>query len=270
LKPGDVLTIHQISGWADIGASVTLSGEVSYPGTYGIQTGEHLSSVLERAGGFRDTAYPSGAVLTRLQVHDLQEKSRAELIRQIETTSAATKISPTLSTSDQAASLQLIAQQQQQVLQRLKGEESTGRMVIKIAADIRSWENTPADIELRAGDVLNIPKRPGFVLVSGQVYNSAAITYSPGKNAGWYLRRSGGPTEMANKKDIFIIRANGSVVGRDSNEWFGDDVLHTRLEPGDVVVVPQKFIGGSVFWRNLLATAQFLTSFAITAKVAGY
>jgi protein involved in polysaccharide export with SLBB domain len=270
LKAGDVLTVHQIAGWNDIGASVTLNGEVAYPGTYGIQSGERLSSVLRRAGGFRETAYPSGAVLTRVQVRDFQEKSRAELIHQIETTSAATKISPTLSGSDQAATLQLIVQQQEQVLQRLRNQESSGRLVIKISPEIANWENTPADIELRSGDVLTVPKRPGFVLVTGQVYNSAAITFTPGKNAAWYLRRAGGPTEMANKKEIFVIRANGSVVGRDSSEWFGDDVLHTKLDPGDVVVIPQKIIGGSVFWRNLLATAQFLSSFAITAKVAGY
>ena len=91
LKPGDVLTIHQISGWKDIGASVTVNGEVGYPGTYGIQDGERLSSVLKRAGGLRNTAYAPGAVLTRTQVKDFEDKSRDELIRQIETTSAATK-----------------------------------------------------------------------------------------------------------------------------------------------------------------------------------
>ena len=270
LKPGDVLTIHQISGWNDIGASVTVNGEVGYPGTYGIQDGERLSSVLKRAGGLRNTAYAPGAVLTRTQVKDFEEKSRAELIRQIETTSAATKLSPTLSGSDQAATLQLIVQQQQQVLQRLRTQPANGRLVIKIGSDVTAWENSAADIELRAGDVLNVPKRPGFVLITGQVYNSAAITYTPGKNAGWYLRRAGGPTEMANKKDVFVIRANGSVVGRDSGQWFGEDVLSTKLDPGDVLVVPQKIIGGSVFWRNLLATAQFMSSFAITAKVAGF
>jgi protein involved in polysaccharide export with SLBB domain len=270
LKPGDVLTIHQISGWNDIGASVTFNGEVVYPGTYGIQEGERLSSVLKRAGGLRPTAYPTGAVLTRAQVRDFQERSRDELIRQIESTSAATKLSPTLSGSDQAATLQLIVQQQEQVLQHLRRQPSSGRLVIKIDTDVASWENTPADLELRNGDVLSVPKRPGFVLVAGQVYNSTAITYVSGKNAGWYLRRAGGPTQMAAKKEIFIIRANGSVVGRDSGEWFGTDVLSTKLEAGDVIVVPQKIIGGSVFWRNLLATAEFMSSFAITAKVAGF
>jgi protein involved in polysaccharide export with SLBB domain len=117
--------------------------------------------------------------------------------------------------------------------------------------------------------VLRIPKRPGFVLVSGQVYNASAITFTPGKSAGWYLQHAGGSTSAANRKEIFVIRANGSVVGRRSNEWYEPDVLSTRLEPGDVVVVPQKIIGASLFWRNLLSTAQIASSIAITAAVAG-
>jgi len=141
--------------------------------------------------------------------------------------------------------------------------------VIHITSDIATWENTAADIEVRSGDVLRIPKRPGFVLVSGQVYNSTAITFSPDKTAAWYLRRAGGATEIANKGDIFIIRANGSVVGRSSGSWFDHDVLATRLDPGDVVVVPQKIIGASLFWRNLLTVAQITSSIAITAAVAG-
>ena len=269
LKPGDVLTVHQISGWDDIGASIMIEGEVAHPGNYGIQQGERLSSILRRAGGLRDTSYPAGAVLLREEVRKLEEKSREELIRQIETSSTAARISPSLGSGDNSATLQLIAQQQEQVLGRLKSEPASGRLVIHIGSEIASGENTSADIEVRAGDVLRIPKRPGFVLVSGQVYNSTAITFSPDKTAGWYLRRAGGATEIANTRDIFIIRANGSVVGRGSGTWLEHDVLATRLDPGDVVVVPQKIIGASVFWRNLLTVAQITSSIAITAAVAG-
>jgi len=269
LKPGDILIIHQLSGWNDVGATLTLEGEVTYPGEYGIQEGEKLSSVLKRAGGFRSTAYPTGAILVRTQVRDLEEKSRNELVRQIENTSAGAKFSPTAAGAEAAVSMQLMAQQQQQVLQKLRSQPPSGRLVIKISTDIASWENTPADIEMRSGDVLTIPKKPSFILVSGQVYNPAAITYVPGKNAGWYLKRAGGQTDMANHKEIFVIRANGSVVGRHSGEWYDDNVLSTMMQPGDIVVVPQKIMGGSMVWRNMLATAQVLSSIAITAKVAG-
>jgi protein involved in polysaccharide export with SLBB domain len=268
LKPGDVLTVHQITGWNDIGASVTLEGEVSHPGNYGFKEGEHLSDVLRRAGGFRETAYPEGAVLTRPEVKALEEKSRAELIRQIETSSASARLAPNLASGTQGGgTLELIQAQEQQMLSRLRSEPAVGRLVIHVSADIESWAGTPADIEVRNGDVLKLPKRPGFVLVSGQVYNATAITFSPNKTAGWYLSRAGGATAAADRKYIFVIRANGSVVGRGSEGW-GHGVLDTRLEPGDVVVVPQKILGAGVFWRNLLLGAQAASSIAITAAVA--
>jgi protein involved in polysaccharide export with SLBB domain len=268
LKVGDVLTIHQISGWNDIGASVSLSGEVTYPGSYGLQEGERLSSVIKRAGGFRSTAYPSGAVLVRLQVKELEDKSRNELIHQIETTSAGARLAPSLSAQDDAATLQLLVQQQKEVVSRLRNQPAIGRLVIKISPDIASWEGTPADIEMRNGDVLTIPKKPGFVLVTGQVYNASAITFVPGRTAGWYLQRAGGSTEGGNRKEILVIRANGLVVGRRSINWHEPGVLDSKLEPGDVVVVPQKVFGGSALWRNLFASAQVFSSVGFAAALA--
>jgi protein involved in polysaccharide export with SLBB domain len=269
LKAGDILTVHQITGWNDIGQSVTIRGQVRFPGNYGFHEGERLSSILRRAGGMRDTAYPEGAVLIRDQVRELEEKSRTELIRQIETNSAAARLGPAVGAAgDTGGRLQLIKAQQDEAVEELKSHPATGRMVIHIDADINSWANTPADIEVRSGDVITIPKRPGFVLVSGQVYNATALTYTPGKTAAWYLARAGGTNSTANKKEIFIIRANGSVVGRHSGGWFDADVLSTRLNPGDVVVVPQKIIGSSLIWRNLLTTAQLASSIAITAGIA--
>jgi len=265
LKPGDVVTVRQLPGWKDIGASVTLNGEVVYPGTYGIEEGEKLSSVLKRAGGFRSTAYPAAALFERVEVKQLAEKSRDEVVRRIEASGISAKSALNSSGQDQAAMMQAMMQQQQQVLSRLRNQPVVGRMVINISDDIANWQNTPADIELRAGDVLTIPKRPQFVLVNGQVYNSSAQAYVPGKTAGWYLGRAGGATEMANKKSVYIVRANGSVVSKSSSKWFRGDVLSTKMKPGDVLVVPEKIVGGSVVWRNILTTAQFLSSMAFAA-----
>ena len=150
----------------------------------------------------------------------------------------------------------------------MKSQPPSGRLVVHLSADISGWENTPADIELRRGDVLTIPKRPGFVVVTGQVYNATALTFIPDKTAEWYLQHAGGTSTTANRGEIFIIRANGSVIGRHSGGWRDPKVLSTRLDPGDVVVVPQKVIGASLFWKNLLTAAQLASSIAITAAVA--
>jgi protein involved in polysaccharide export with SLBB domain len=268
LKPGDVLTIHQITGWNDIGQSVTINGQVRFPGNYGFQDGERLSSVLRRAGGVRDTAYPEGAVLIRDQVRELEEKNQQELARQIETNSDSARLSTAAGGGSAAGAAQLVRAQQEQALAQLRSHPPSGRMVVHISADIDSWANTPADIELRRGDVLTIPKRPGFVLVSGQVYNATALTFTPGKDAAWYLSHAGGTNPTANRKDVFIIRANGSVIGRHSGGFFDPKVLSIKLNPGDVVFVPQKVFGTSLFWRNLLITAQLASSIGITAGIA--
>jgi protein involved in polysaccharide export with SLBB domain len=162
-----------------------------------------------------------------------------------------------------------MAQQQQQALSALRDQPASGRLVVNISGDIRSWQNTQNDIELRSGDVLTIPKKPSFVLVSGEVYNASALTYTPGKNAGWYLRQAGGETDLANEKAIYIIRANGSVVGRgDSGSWWKGNVRDATMRRGDTIVVPEKIIGGSHVWKNVLDTAQLTSSLAIAARVA--
>jgi protein involved in polysaccharide export with SLBB domain len=268
LKPGDVVTIRQLTGWNDIGASVTVNGEVLYAGKYGIQEGERLSSVLRRAGGFRATAYPSGAVLERVQVKQMAEKTRTELIRRIQAESMNVKTPGNTSGGEALAFSQAMQAQEQQVVASLKATPPSGRLVIHISSDISKWQNTPADVEMRAGDVLVIPKRPDFVLVNGQVYNPAAISFAPGKDADWYVRQAGGPTQLANTKAMFIVRADGSVLGKSSGGFWSGGVKDARLQPGDSVVIPDKIMGGSVVWKNLLTWAQLASSAAVTTSIA--
>ncbi len=271
LKPGDVLTILQIPGWSDIGRSVTIRGEVTYPGNYGINEGEKLSTFLKRVGGFRASAYPAGIVLERDDVRQLEEHGRRELIQRLETSAVAVHISPNTTGKDQADVIQAVQQQQTQAIARLRSQPVPGRLVITISDDIAAWEDTSNDIPLRAGDSTTVPKKPNFVLSYGQVYNANAITYKPGKTADWYLKQAGGPTQLANKKGIYIIRANGSVVSSGGTaDLFSGGVLNTKMHPGDVLVVPEKFVTGSSAWKTTLETAQFLASLAIAAAAVAH
>jgi polysaccharide biosynthesis/export protein len=267
LRDGDVLTIRQIPGWNDIGASVTVQGEVEHPGTYGIAPGEKLSSVLKRAGGFLPTAYPQAAVLEREDVRELQQESRQELIQRVEQNSLDVNVGVNESAGATAQLQQAAAQQRQRILEGLRSAPISGRLVIHLDKNLSSFAHSPDDIEMRNGDSITIPKRPDFVVVAGQVYNSNAITYTRNKNADWYLRRAGGVTDMGNRKAIFIVRADGSVVSGNESRWWSGDVLSVRVQPGDTIVVPEKPIGGSLFWKNVIQMSQIASSAAIVARI---
>lgn len=256
LKPGDVLTIRQIGGWNDIGGAITVTGEVMHPGRYGIERGERLSSILKRAGGFSSEGYPYAAILDRAAVREAAAKSREDMVSRIQEQGVT---SPRETMASQ--------RERQQLVNRLKQIQPSGRMLIHISPQIEKWENTIADVEVRPGDSLYIPKKPNFVMVAGQVYNPAAITFSPGKHAGWYLKQSGGPNSLANKKEIFVVRANGTVVGRNSGEWWSGSVLSATLQPGDTIFVPEKGAGSNSIFKNLSQSIQLLSGAAVAVSV---
>jgi protein involved in polysaccharide export with SLBB domain len=265
LHDGDVLTIRQLAGWNDVGATITVKGEVLHPGTYGIRNGERLSTILQRAGGFSSDAYPYGVIFERAQVRALEESNRTVLIREIQDDGTALKAVPDSSPEDKAVKEASLLQWQR-TMERLQNTPPTGRLVIHISKDMKHWANTPADLELRAGDIMYVPKRPNVVMVDGSVYNPTAVTFKPGKSAAWYLRQAGGPTNMANKKAIFVIRADGSVAGG-SGGVFSGSAEKTELRAGDMVVVPEKAFAGTTKWKNTLQVAQLLQSVAFAVSL---
>jgi protein involved in polysaccharide export with SLBB domain len=266
LHDGDVLTIRQLAGWRDVGASITVSGEVMHPGTYGIQEGERLSSILERAGGLRSDAYPYGAIFERVQVRELAQQNRSELVRTVEDEGPALKAVPDTD-PDQKAAKDAALLQWQSTMERLQNTPPEGRLVIHISKDAKRWRNTSADIQVRAGDTIYIPKVPTSIMVDGAVYNPTAVAYHPSKSAGWYLSQAGGPSNTAYKKGIFVIRADGSVVGG-SGGMFSGGVQSAELRPGDMVVVPEKAFSANTRWKNTLQAAQLATAVGIAVQVA--
>jgi protein involved in polysaccharide export with SLBB domain len=266
LSNGDVVTIRQLPGWNDIGASISVKGEVKHPGTYGIRPGERLSSVLQRAGGFQSDAYVYGAVLERVQVRDLESKGQIQMILRVKDLQSNLELLPEGDPRQKQAKMMAL-QQYQATLTQLSSNFPVGRVTMRISPDINRWKNTVADLEVRTGDTLVIPKRPSFVLVTGQVFNPTAVSYRPGKSAKWYLSQSGGPTKVADKKSIFVIRADGSVIGAKESLWSGTS-LSASLQPGDTVVVPEKAIGGGIQWQSVFLAAQVASSIASTAFIA--
>jgi protein involved in polysaccharide export with SLBB domain len=267
LQNGDVLTIRQLPGWNDLGASIAVKGEVKHPGTYGIQPGERLSSVLARAGGFQADAYPYGAILQRVQVREMELRSQNEIVLRVKGAQSSLELLPETDAKLKEAKLQAI-QQWQTTLDQLSSNPPPGRVTIRISSKIDRWKNTATDVEVRAGDTLVIPKRPSYVMVTGQVYNPTAVSFRPGKSAKWYLGQSGGPTQVAYTKAIFVIRADGSVLGS-KNSLLSGVSLNSPLQPGDTVVVPEKALGGQgLQWQTVMLVAQTASAIASTVIIA--
>ncbi|HEV2183448.1 MAG TPA: SLBB domain-containing protein, partial [Candidatus Acidoferrales bacterium] len=265
LHDGDVLTVRQNPGWNDIGAMITLKGEVQHPGTYGIRPGEKLSSVLARAGGFNAQAYPYGVVLMRRDVRELEMQSRLELVQRIKAEQVSLRALPEADADQKNSKLTAIAETET-TLQQLQANPPIGRVVVHVQPDLKEWRDTARDVPVRDGDILLVPKKTGYVMVNGQVFNATAISYQPGRSAKWYLSQAGGLTPLADKKAVFVIRADGSVIAAKNNTsgWWMGDPLGTTLRAGDSVIVPEKApkIGGRS-WQTTLQAAQVASSVAL-------
>jgi hypothetical protein len=154
-------------------------------------------------------------------------------------------------------------------LQQLQATEPIGRVVIHISSvlnNLTKFAKSPADVQLRNGDELIVPKKNNYVMVSGQVLNPTAVSYIPGRSAKWYLSQAGGLTQIADKSGAFVIRADGSVISSRNNSgfWSGDP-MSAVLKPGDSIMVPEKAPKvGSRNWVTALQAAQVASSLALT------
>ena len=115
---------------------------------------------------------------------------------------------------------------------RLRAVTPIGRIVLDLQPDSRGIDAVP-DLPLEDGDRFVVPRVPANVTVQGQVYNANAFVFTPNERVIDYLRRAGGPDREADKKRMFLLRADGSVISSQYNK-----VQEARIYPGDTIVVP--------------------------------
>lgn len=230
LSPYDYLNVKEITSWREQ-ASVTLRGEFKFPGVFPIRQGEPLSSVLNRAGGLTEFAFPEGSVFTRVELREREQDQLESLARRIETDLA------TMSIEDQGSSDAL--ETGQTLISQLRNAQATGRLVIRLE-DILAEMGTggiEADIALRDGDELFVPEMRQEVTVIGEVQYPTSHTYLRGLTREDYIGRSGGVTRRADEKRIYVVRANGEVIADQGARWFRRNI-GIDIRPGDTVVVP--------------------------------
>src|SRR5437763_14052594 len=129
---------------------MTVRGEVLHAGTYGIAPGERLRTVLARSGGLGPEAYPYGAVLIRREVRELEMKSHMELVERVKAQQETLRALPETDNDQKNAKLTVISQTEA-TLTQLQASPPIGRLVMHISADMKAWQNTAADLQVRGG-----------------------------------------------------------------------------------------------------------------------
>lgn len=240
LQPYDVLSIKETPLWREQW-SIELRGEITFPGRYTIVPGETLSQALARAGGLTEFAFAGGSVFLR---EDLRERERAQLARladRIETDLATMTLqssrveAATRGTATLAQSMSI----GQSMLAQLRNAEARGRLVIDLDRILTATNEQGGDLVLKNGDILIVPQLTQEVTVIGEVQYSTSHFHQPGMRLQEYVDLSGGLTANADRKRIYVVRANGLVQATNggSSKWFRNSG-NSDIRAGDTIVVP--------------------------------
>ena len=259
LQPYDEIHFKPIAQWNETSVTITVKGEVRFPGIYRINPGDTMQDLLNRVGGFTEWAEPKNAVFTRENLKQREAMEMQQMANDLEKNLLmGLKADAGLIKGDSQSILAL----GQSLITRLKETPAIGRLVVTLDRNQPVGYASTLNMELREGDVLYVPKRSYEVLVTGEVARAASLVYQPNMSVSEYLEKSGGATKRADSDSIYIVHGDGSVE-KFADGWF-DSALSTTVLPGDTIVVPLDIerMNPLVSWTSI---SSILANFAVTA-----
>jgi polysaccharide export outer membrane protein len=227
LQSRDIVTVREIPDW-NREDKISVRGAVLFPGTYVISPGETITSVIARAGGLTDLAFPEGAIFNRTVIAR-RESERAQAFAADIRQTYASRLLTEETTSTGLQEVLLITEQ-------LDTFEGQGRLLIDLPAALSG--NAESDYEVEDGDELIIPRSSDTVSVVGEVRQPGTHIFQAGLSVEDYILLSAGVTRRSDESAIYIVRANGSVTTIDSSWWRFSEAGMQTLRPGDSIVVP--------------------------------
>ncbi|MBI3610052.1 MAG: SLBB domain-containing protein [Nitrospirae bacterium] len=268
LEINDYLLVKTIPEW-ELYRTVSIKGEVKFPGIYTTKKGETLSSLIERAGGLTDKAYLKGVIFTRESVKELQQRQLDEAIDRLEQqilSQSAGKIEAALSSEDVVLQKAAI-EQRRALITKMRAAKAKGRISIRLDVP-EKLRSSPSDLVLEEGDALVIPEKPQQVQVLGSVYNQTAFIFDRKATVSGYLKKAGGATRDADEAQLYVLKIDGTAVSeREDSGFLGfGGVRSSYLDPGDTIVVPEKI--ERVAWlKDIKDITQILFQIAATAAI---
>ena len=245
LREHDYLIIKRLPDW-DSTWTVTLEGEVMFPGAYRVRQGETLAEVIERAGGFTEGAFVEGAVFLRESLKEQEQQQIESLARRLEADLGTLSLQPAADGGSETLSTG------RGLLDQLRNTEAVGRLVVNVGPSTQRNNSDAGAIEMRDGDKLLVPTKSQVVSVLGETQQNVSHLFRDGLTRDDYIDLSGGLTRRADKKLIYVVRASGAVVAANRSKWFGRQG-NVEIRPGDTIVVPLDTdrMRPLTFWGNV-------------------
>ena len=226
LRPYDVISVRTIPEFRE-SLSISLMGEVRFPGNYRFKRGEKLSDVIQRAGGLTELAHIDAAVFTRSGLRDQEAKQLQQLRQRLRADIATQSLEK--ANEGKAAGIDDSAK----ILAELEASEALGRLVIDLAGIM---DQSLDDVTLKDGDLLAIPEYRQEISVVGEIQHPSAHLFNRQLNINDYIDLSGGVNHRADRKRLYVVKADGSVSLPGRSGWFKR--RNIQVEPGDTIIVP--------------------------------
>ncbi|MGA0241668.1 MAG: SLBB domain-containing protein [Candidatus Marinamargulisbacteria bacterium] len=252
LMPGDKISVKK-DGLKDQTVSIELSGEFVFPGTYIVNKGTPLSAVIERAGGYTDSAYLKGAVFTRTSVSQYDEMGQEKVIKDEKRRLIYDQSHLGSMSVDTQVSFGVMMTARQEALKFLESKSgaTSGRVIIDLHKD--DFQTSRDNFMVQDGDVLRIPTRPESVHLIGGVQQGISIAYNKKYTLNDYVQNVGGYTKYADKRNVYVFKSSGRVF---------QNARH--IEPGDIIYVPER-VSISFNWLQFLTNITQIVSNAVTS-----
>ena len=210
--------------------TVDVRGQVNNPGIYNIEDGEKLSSLIMRAGGYKDNAFPFGGRLFRESTKRVEEQIYERIYREL-ISFLVSGVQPS-SQGFLSGNTSLPT-----ILAEFKEREASGRVTTEFNLS-KLKENSLLDIKLESGDVIDIPVYNSEVYVFGEVLNPGSKTYNPELSPRDYLNLSGGYARFAARDKVIVIHPNGDTF------LLGEGFIFNRnnidIYPGTIIYAPRE------------------------------
>lgn len=226
---------------------VSISGAIDYPGTYTLQSDSTLQDLYSMVGDFKKAAFLDGVIFTRESVRERQrsaiQKSQEDLNKSLLVSNMK---------GQNIGDVSII---------RALSEKIEPKNLGRIAGDFSPGSSSSKKTILVDGDSIIIPIIPNTINVLGEVINPIAFEYSKNLNVRSAIASAGGYKDYANKRKVYVIKANGSIE-RGGRNIFANNI---DLEPGDSIIVPRKIISNNPGIDALIPLTTVLSDLAFSA-----